>query len=195
MSSTTRTFIAVEVPKGPCDQLGRLQRALGPEAPGVRWVSAEAFHITLAFLGDVPHGDLAAVCRTVGTSVGPSPRFELRLEGLGAFPILRKPRVIWVGAAGPGVAPLMDLQKAIGDAVDSAGYPPDERFHPHVTIGRLKPGRRRPLDLSSLMDRYATWSPGSVWVSEVITFSSTLTPEGPVYAPLARSALTGRPKD
>src|SRR5262245_14346697 len=123
MGQTTRTFIAVEVPKGPCDQLRRLQGALGPEAPGVRWVAAGAFHITLAFLGDVPHGDLAGVCRTVGEAVAPFSRFELRLEGLGAFPNPRKSRVIWVGAVGPGVSPLMDLQKAVADAVNAAGYP------------------------------------------------------------------------
>ncbi len=191
MANTTRTFIAVEVPKGPSDQLGRLQRSLGPEAPNVRWVAPEHFHITLAFLGDVPHNDIAPLCRAVGDAVAPFDRFELRLEGLGAFPSPQKPRVIWVGAIGPGADALVKLQRAVADAVNAAGHPPDERFHPHVTIGRPKPGRGKPTDLAPMMPRYQTWSPGSLRVVEVVTFSSTQTAEGPIYAPLARAKLRG----
>jgi 2'-5' RNA ligase len=124
--------------------------------------------------------------------VGHAP-FELRLEGLGAFPTPARPRVIWVGSSGAGVAPLEGLQKAVVKAVRSVGYPPDDnRFHPHVTLGRIKAGRGPAADLTALVKHYQTWSAGSFTVSEAVVFASTLTPDGPVYAPLSRAPLEGR---
>jgi 2'-5' RNA ligase len=193
MSKTTRTFIAVAVPEALGQKLARLQVLLAPELPGVRWVAAQPFHLTLAFLGDVADTDLNDVCGATAAAAGAHEPFELRLEALGAFPTAARPRVIWVGATGPGVAPLAALQIAIARAVRTAGYPPDDdRFHPHVTLGRFKPGRGRALDATAQVKHYQTWSPGSFTVSEAVVFASTLSPDGPAYAPLGRAPLEAR---
>jgi RNA 2',3'-cyclic 3'-phosphodiesterase len=193
MAGTTRTFIAVPVPDALGLKLERLQSLLAPDVPGARWATTRPFHLTLAFLGDVAHADLNDVCRaTAGaaSAVGP---FSLRLEGLGAFPDPARPRVAWVGAVGPGLGPLGILQQAVAGAIRDAGHPPeDDRFHPHVTLGRLKVVRGRPSDLTPLVKHYRTWSPGSFDVAEAVVYSSTLTPDGPAYAPLARAPLRGR---
>jgi 2'-5' RNA ligase len=196
MGKTTRTFIAVVVPEALGQKLARLQTLLAPDVPGVRWVAASPFHLTLAFLGDVADTDLNEVCGAAAAAAAAVESFELRLEGLGAFPNAARPRVVWVGATGPGLAPLATLQKEAAQAVRAAGYPPDDdRFHPHVTLGRIRPGRGRAPDLSAQVKHYQTWSPGSFPVDEAIVFASTLSPEGPTYTPLGRAPLQGRKAD
>jgi 2'-5' RNA ligase len=198
MPRTTRTFIAVAIPAALGEKLGRLQTQLAPAVPGARWTTTEPFHMTLAFLGDVAELDLNPLCKAVAEATAPFRRFEVRLEGVGAFPDLSRPRVIWAGLTAPDLSPLHDLQKAVAGAATEVGYrPDDQRFTPHVTLGRIKSDRRgpRPPDLTQPFERYRTWSGGSFTVSEVITFGSTLTPEGPTYAPLAKAPLAGRKTD
>ena len=68
----------------------------------------------------------------------------------------------------------------------------DTRFHPHVTLGRVKAGRGPAPDLTPIVNHYKTWSAGAFTVVEAVTFASTLTPDGPIYAPLGRAPLAGR---
>ena len=191
MPGKTRTFVAVAVPEKLGDKLLRLQSLLAPEVPGVRWVAAE-FHVTLAFLGDVADADLNAVCRAVAEAAGPVPPFALRAEGLGCFPGPNDARVAWVGLTGPGLEPLGVLQKRGAEAVARVGCPPaDERFHPHITLGRIKHGRGPARDLTPLVRHYQTWSAGSFDVAGAVVYASNLSPDGPVYTPLSIAKLEG----
>jgi 2'-5' RNA ligase len=189
LPQTTRTFVAVPVPGKLGEKLAHLQALLAEGCPGVSWVEPAHFHLTLAFLGDVDNVDLDAVCRAaVGATADFGP-LDLRLEGLGAFPSPEKPRVFWVGLTGPDLARLADLQRAVAAAVKAAGYPPDDRFHPHVTLGRRKHGKGPSLDTMPLMRHYQRWAAGTMRVAEVVVFSSTLSPAGPRYDPLTRAVL------
>ena len=193
MAQRTRTFDAVAVAEAHGEKLARLPERLAPEVPGVRWVSARPFHLTLAFLGDVDDTELNAVCRTVAEAAAGFAPFELRLEGLGVFPNPMRPRTLWVGLTGPGLDTLAALQTKIARAVADAGYPPDDtKFHPHVTLGRLKPGRGSAPDVGPLLKHYRGWSAGSFRVAEAATHASTLTSDGPLYVPLGTAPLSGR---
>jgi RNA 2',3'-cyclic 3'-phosphodiesterase len=193
MASTTRTFIAVAVPEVLGQKLTRLQTLLAPDVPDARWSTTMPFHLTLAFLGDVDDTELVEICRVSAAAVAGLEPFPIRLEGLGVFPSPTRPRVVWVGATCPGVAPLETLQKEVVKAVRAIGRPPDDdRFHPHVTLGRLKPGRRPSPDMTPLLKHYRTWAAGSFTINEAVVYSSSFTPEGPVYAPLGRAPLKGR---
>jgi 2'-5' RNA ligase len=192
MPQKTRTFVALSVAEAQGEKLAHLQELLVPEIPGLR-LTPRPFHLTLAFLGDVEDTELNAVCRAVADAAVEFSPFELRLEALGVFPNPTRPRTLWVGLTGPGLEPLAALQKAVARAVARAGYPPDDnRFHPHVTLGRLKPGRGPGPDVNPLLKHYQGWSAGSFRVAEAVTFASTLTPDGPLYAPLGTAPLLGR---
>ena len=102
MPKTTRTFVAIAIPTPQGEKLTRLQQQLAPEIPAARWSASPPFHLTLAFLGDVPDIDLNAVCHAVAEPAGPFLPFDLRLEGVGAFPSPARPRVIWAGLAATG---------------------------------------------------------------------------------------------
>lgn len=189
---TTRTFVAVPVPDALTAKLTRLQSLLAPDLAAVRWAEVTPFHVTLAFLGDVADTDLNQVCRTVEDVAAESPPFELRIEGLGVFPNPQQARVIWVGVTGPGVEILQETRARLAPALAAVGYPCDDEFTPHITLGRLKRRRGDPLDLTPQLNHYRTWAAGVFRVPELVTFQSTLTSDGPAYAPLARAALRGR---
>ncbi|HWE39977.1 MAG TPA: RNA 2',3'-cyclic phosphodiesterase [Isosphaeraceae bacterium] len=191
MPDTTRTFIAVEVPREGRERIERLIGRLAPDAKGARWVATENLHVTLAFLGDVRDADLDSVCRAVAAAARPFEPLELALEGLGCFGSPTRPRTLWAGIQGPGLEGLKALQKEIATAVAREGYRADDRFDAHVTLARFKSGRGPAPNLTGILEKNRGWSGGAWRVAEVITLASTLTPERPVYAPLARAHLRG----
>lgn len=193
MTRSARIFIALAVPEDRAEKLQRLQTLIAPELPGARWVEPGKFHVTLAFLGEVADTDLNALCLAVAVASKPFRPLGLALQGLGVFPDPQRPRAVWVGLTGPGVEELIALQEAVASAATGAGYAlEDDRFHPHVTLGRLKPRRDSSGDCSPLLRHYERWMGGSFDVSEVLTYASTITPEGPIYLALNRAPLRGR---
>jgi RNA 2',3'-cyclic 3'-phosphodiesterase len=193
MRETTRTFIAIPIPEPIEKKLVRRQSELTPKVTGCRWTSGLPFHITLAFLGDVRNNDLNALCLAVASAVESFGPFELQLEGLGAFPSEEKPRVIWAGVTPPNPNALLDLREAVVESAARVGYRTDDpRFHPHVTLGRIKSERGSVCDLTRVVERGREWSLGSFSVSEVVTYASTFEEGGLAYAPLGRCRLKGQ---
>ena len=207
MPDSTRTFVALAVPQTLEPRLTRLRSQLADELPAVRWAESP-FHLTIAFLGDVSHTDLSRVCSAIGGAASAFGPMELSLAGVGVFPNPERPRVIWAGVTGPGLDTLTALQAAVAEATARAGYPSDAQpFHPHVTLGRFKTVPRGggkagqpgppisaldPADLLDSFHRRRRWSAGPFTVTEVVTYSSNLTREGPDYAALARARLAAR---
>ncbi len=174
-------------------ELAGWQRALAPEVPGCRWVETQPLHITLAFLGDVPNRDLNELCLAVAAAAEPFGRFELKVQGLGAFPSPARPRVVWAGITADRPRTTGVLRDAVVRAATQAGYRPDDpRFHPHVTLGRISSDRGRPCDLTEIVRREQGRSAGSFPVVEVVTYASTLGPRGAAYAPLNHARLKGK---
>jgi 2'-5' RNA ligase len=193
MPDTTRTFIAIPVPEPQGENLLSLQAKLAPEVPGCRWTASLPFHVTLAFLGDVPNRDLNDLGQAVGSAVESFQPLELRLEGLGAFPSPGKPYVVWAGLTTPDKQRLQDLHKAVVRAAGRGGHGPrDSRFHPHVTLGRIKSGPHGGCDLTALIQQHQDWSAASFPVHEVVTFASVLGPGGATYTALHHAPLKGK---
>lgn len=192
MPRTTRTFVALSPPDAIRSRLEALQKALAPSFDGARWLGPDAFHLTLAFLGDVADTDLNAVCLAVARAVGEVPRFSLEVRGLGSFPDAARPRVLWAGIEGELDA-LTSVQRRVFHAASSAGYrPADERFHPHLTLARLRPGRGPAANLQPLLDRHRRWKGGDFTADTVIIYASASTPDGSAYAPLGRAPLAAK---
>ncbi len=193
MPDFTRVFIAIAVPEPLERQLARMQAELAPAVPGCRWTSALPFHLTLAFLGDVPDSDLSAIGQAVASSARAFAPFEIEVTGLGAFPSTIRPRVIWAGVTSPDLNLLLELQKSIVNAVGRIGYrPDDQRFSPHVTLGRIKHQHHGPGDLTGLIERHRRWSAGQETVTDIQVFASTLGPTGSAYKVIGRGFLLGK---
>lgn len=166
------------------------QRLVSPTA--VRWTKSEQFHLTLRFLGDVPAERVPALTAAVKAACAGAPPLPLRAQGVGFFPNVRSPRVIWVGV-NDGEGRLAALQKKIEDAVGSfAEKPAAERFAGHVTLGRvkfLKPQEIEKLagQAQALKDRlFGEWM-----ANEVELMRSELSPTGAQHTLLAAIHLTG----
>jgi 2'-5' RNA ligase len=195
MNDKWRLFIAIELPDEVLNELDDIQRGLIDQAPprAVRWVSPKGIHLTLRFLGDTPASQVNDLEATlVHAADGYSP-FKLRPEGLGAFPNMRTPRVVWVGLAGDVVA-LKGLQGSVEKGVARLGFPAEEgHFHPHLTLGRL--ARSASKDEQRAVGQLvasAGWMRRGDWqVDGVSLIRSQLKPDGAVYTCLARIPLEG----
>jgi 2'-5' RNA ligase len=193
MPKTTRTFIALPVPEVLRGKLERLQRLIAPNFPQVRWIERADFHLTLAFLGDVHDVDLSRLCKSVAEGVKGFGPVDLVIRGLGAFPDMSKPRVLWCGLEGD-LERLQQLQQIVFEAADRGGYRPDaQQFRPHVTLGHIKIKRGQEVDMSSLEAHYRGWAAGGFTSDTVVTFASSDHPEGPHYSALGNAALGKRP--
>lgn len=193
MGGTTRTFFAIEVPERLGRELLRVRTALSPELPGCRWATSTLFHMTLAFLGDVRDQDLDRLHEVVAAGVGDFEPCDLHVQGLGAFPSPGRPRVLWAGLSTRHPELLSGLQKTVSAAAAKAGYPCEqERFHPHVTLGRFKPGPRGPCDLTAIVERYRSWSCGDFEAEEIVGLASRLEGGRPSYEALSRARLEGK---
>lgn len=139
MTETLRLFAALELPPRVLAQLAALAETLQAGAPkdAVRWVRPEGVHLTLKFYGEVETKrlrELQAVLTEAATSADP---LTFTLAGVGAFPNLMRPRVIWAGLAGD-MAALKRLQAAVESASVRLGFAPEDKpFNPHLTLGRV----------------------------------------------------------
>jgi 2'-5' RNA ligase len=190
-----RTFIAIELDESIKDGLTKLQKRLKGEAPqgSVRWVKSEGIHLTLKFLGDVPADQIGEITRALQKSCQGFAPFSISCGGLGCFPNLKRPRVVWVGIQ-EETGTLTQLQKAIEGNVAPLGYPTEKRkFSPHLTIGRVQrrvsSGDQR--QLGELVGASQIETLGQMEVRSVNLIRSDLRPSGAVYTRLAEVELKG----
>ena len=129
-----RTFIAVDLSKGTKGKLKALQDEFAKKAPGVKWVTPDNFHLTLLFLGEVEKREIVAICRTVEKRARKHSSFNLDVEGLGAFPNTRRPKILWAGIT-EGASELKELHDDIEEGLlELNQYRREERSR-HVGIG------------------------------------------------------------
>lgn len=162
-----RAFIAVEISEGARTEVARLQETLITAGADVKWVEPRNLHLTLKFLGEVPEEKIPALTESLGRTAAETPPFSFSLQGVGAFPRMEHPRVIWVGVQ-EGKEQLVQLAEKVGG---------ERPFSPHLTIGRVRSGARlAPLPFKAgepiLADR-------------LVLFQSVLSPDGSIYTPLA----------
>ncbi len=183
-----RSFIAIDLPEDTRKALEYIQGELKQCGAGVRWVKPRSIHLTLKFLGTIPAAQVENIARAIAQEVRDQPTITLRPAGLGAFPSLRKPRVIWVGMQGE-VQRLNGIQARVENALEPLGFVREKRdFRPHLTIGRVKDRRR----LQSLVEAMATLdmeSFNSFDADEIILYKSDLRPTGAIYTKLHRIPL------
>jgi 2'-5' RNA ligase len=144
-------------------------------------------HLTLKFLGNVPVAEIEPLGEALMKAVKRLSSFELRLGKVGAFPERGSPRLVWVGLEGE-VEALRQLHEHVAEAVAGIGSDSNEdRFSPHITLGRVRPDRR--VSLASAPDLEHL---DSFVVSSVSLMRSELSPRGARYSRLALLPLGKR---
>jgi 2'-5' RNA ligase len=190
-----RSFVAIELPDEAKGGLARLRRELKrDEHRFVKWVDAGGIHLTLKFLGNIPSRRVTEITEAMQRAVQGLAPFHVEISGLGAFPSLKQPRVVWVAVSG-ALDRLSALQQSVDSALATLGFAREERpFVPHLTVARVREGasaseRGRFGELvgsATFEGRY------HVEVEAVRLMRSQLTPAGAIYTCLSMVGLGPR---
>jgi len=108
-------------------------------------------------------------------------QFTLTLKGVGVFPNLKSPRVIWVGTNEKGAEKLIEISNEIEKKLSSIGFVKDKKFKPHLTVFRVK---HKIGDISNKIKKYEQIEFGAQIVSKIKLKRSVLSPKGPEYSDL-----------
>jgi 2'-5' RNA ligase len=190
-----RTFIAVDFSEAALARAPELIQCLQPGGSDVKWVASHNMHLTLKFLGDVPEAQTADVCHAVAKAAEQVSPFEIALRGAGAFPHAGRPRTVWIGVD-RGADELASLHKAVEKALARLGFPKEgRRFHPHLTLGRVRRGGAPQRELGRLIRENEEFDGGSADVDELVVFASFLDKSGPTYQALGRARLGQSPRE
>jgi len=200
-----RTFLAVELDGVLRGSLARLQeelkRSLQKRTPAVRlqWARPEAMHLTLKFLGSIEERQVSEIQEAVRLALHGRRPLTLVAGGVGVFPDVRAPRVLWLGLSEESgsenaLSPRQDIRElaaAVDQALGLLGFPVEARpFQPHLTLARIKERSREVGHALGELGILHTTSPlGRLDVRAVALMKSELTPSGSVYTRLWEEPL------
>ena len=155
-----RAFIAIDVK--------RVEDFLKYVNSNIKAGAIKSFHLTLKFLGDVHDNRLDAIIKALNNIE--FNKFALNLSDIGFFPNSKHPRIVFAG-----VKPwkeIIALQKKIDESMQAIGFQKDRKFHPHITLARVK---------NKFSMEQVIIEPKTINVDSFKLIKSTLTPDGPVY--------------
>jgi 2'-5' RNA ligase len=180
--STLRLFFALDTPATVRTRIAGVSTVLKDSGADVKWEPPTKLHCTVKFLGDTNENLLDAVKEKASALAGSTPPLRILYGGLGCFPSLRDPRVVWAGMEDPD-GNLAALEQGLNRALADLGFEPEQRaFRPHLTLGRVR-GRRNLDHLIRLLET-VTLDTEPALLTEMLLKKSDLHPSGSVYATL-----------
>ncbi|MFD7491053.1 RNA 2',3'-cyclic phosphodiesterase [Streptomyces sp. NPDC059832] len=157
--ATVRVFIALAPPDHAKEELARELRTAYDTHPQMRWNRIEDWHITLAFLGELPVETVPALRPALADLAADHQSLRLALRGSGVF----DDRVLWSGIDGD-LDELHMLAADVRTAVKNCGVTFEERpLRPHLTLARARRGDRSSAE--EIAERLAGFT-GSRWSAE-----------------------------
>lgn len=181
-----RAFLAFDISPEVTERLLKVEEDLRQTRADVGLVGREKLHFTVNFLGDVPDEIASQVDgRLTGLALT---SFEVEMRGVGVFPDMRRPRIVWTGVAERDEAAITERAEAVIEALDGIGKPEERDFKAHVTIGRVRSSRNIAA-LESFVRDNKSRDFGRMKISSLKLKSSLLTPKGPIYTDVREYAL------
>jgi 2'-5' RNA ligase len=172
----------------------RLHEAMGEKAKELRWVPPTNLHVTLKFLGAIDAPLVNAIRDALRANLASRRSFRVRARGLGAFPDVASPKVVWLGVDDDSGS-LAALAGEIDEKLLGIGFEKEKRrFHAHVTLARVKSSEGLGLE-----EAFAALGPaecGESQITDVVVYRSDNVRSGVEYQALERLALAARtPKE
>jgi RNA 2',3'-cyclic 3'-phosphodiesterase len=176
-----RLFVALTPPQDALAELDAAVAPLRPEWPGLRWASAERWHVTLAFLGHVDESRLDGLRERLERAAARHHALQLRIGRGGAFPSAGRARVLCAHISGePAVLDgLRGLASSVAAGARRAGAPPPDegrRYRPHLTLARC----RQPANLKPLVESLSGFA-GRAWDATEVELILSKTGPQPRY--------------
>jgi 2'-5' RNA ligase len=183
-----RTFIAFDLPREALSCVKRIQTELKAHKFKVRWAAWTNIHLTLKFLGEIAAQEVGPIARELTGLAAAWEPIEFAVQGLGVFPGIRRPRVIWVGLGG-ATDKLRHFQEGLESKLHSLGHPKEKRrFKAHLTIGRSK-GRIEANKLLKALEECSNFEAVPFTAARLVLYRSDLKPGGAVYTALSEARL------
>ncbi len=172
-----RTFVAIEISNNNIiNSIKKFQTEININA---KPVEPKNFHFTLQFLGEITEEisqKIIQVLKTINFS-----SFDVNLKGIGVFPKLKFPRIVWIGTDENGGNKLVNLAQKIEELLKPLGFSFDKAFKPHITVFRIK---KKGEDITRQMEDNKNMTFGIQEVTGIKLKKSELTPNGPIYSDL-----------
>jgi 2'-5' RNA ligase len=185
-----RVFIAVHLDEALRQEIVHLEERLRQAGAPLRWIASGNLHFTVRFLGEITPAQLAQVRLATREAAAGTPPFRLTLEGVGAFPSLARPQVIWVGVR-EGGEHLAAISARLDEALAHHRFPRERRpFVAHLTITRLK-HQRRWGEIVRALSGFKEVPVGTQQVNSLAIMESHLHPKGARYTRLEEVPLDG----
>lgn len=172
-----RAFLGIPIPEGLKPSIISVQdRFLDFD---IKIVEKENLHFNLKFFEEISDEKVEQLKKVLEDICKQFQPFEVKIEGVGAFPSLNYVRVIWLGVK-DGYQTLASLAEMIENALESMGFETKEKFVPHLTLGRVRSGRNKN-EMLTLLRKLEDVEIGKMNVDKIILFQSKLSSNGPVY--------------
>jgi 2'-5' RNA ligase len=188
MEVTLRAFIALPLPTEVNQLASDLQSRLRSEGLKLKWVRPQGMHLTLKFLGDIPAAFVTDVDQAMQCAVSGCGMLNLAVQGMGVFPGIKRPRVLWLGIGGE-LERLGELHRRLDAELERIGVARERRpFRAHLTVARVK-GAVDARQLLEAVQAHGHYEPRSFAVRQMVLYQSDLKPQGAVYTAKAKVEL------
>lgn len=175
-----RCFIAIELPEAVKSTLSGIEEELKKSKADVRWVKPDNVHLTLKFFGNIEDKKTEKIIEIMENICSQYAPFTIEIKGMGTFPNIKSPRVLWVGIEGNDT--LKTLQEEIENKMESIGFEREDRaFTAHLTLGRFRSSIEKEGLLKAVKLHEKDTFVGSINVQSLSLIRSDLHPEGARY--------------
>jgi len=145
-----RAFVAIPLPGQLVTAAAKVARDLAGDDRAWRLAREEGLHLTLRFLGELDEGGLTSLDAPLAAAARSTPPLELAVSGAGAFPSVKRARLLWLGIEERGTdGALASLAARLETVARVAGVAPEARpfslLRSNVGLVRRWTSRARPL--------------------------------------------------
>lgn len=182
MSEFIRSFIAIDIEdKVAKNKLAKAQALIVQTGADIRIVETENIHVTIRFLGDIAPGMVDKIFGEM-KEIQFIP-FTIEIKGIGVFPSLGHPRVVWAGIRA-GTNQLVSIVNQLEPRLLKLGLSADSKgFSPHLTIARVRSGENKK-QLVDFVVENTDYDFGTIKAECLRLKKSVLSPKGPTYLTL-----------
>src|SRR5688500_15216622 len=156
-----RLFAGITAPETWKKEIGEWRRKAQPRFSDsfARWSSDANLHLTLRFFGSVEEGEVVAIAEALQKVASQTGAFSVRAGGIGCFPNISRPRIVWLGLDG-AKEEFVEMEGRVRISTANFGHAPEDReFHPHLTLARVREANRRDREARAELIRSRARSP------------------------------------
>jgi 2'-5' RNA ligase len=182
-----RAFIGIKIPEEITEKIDSFSKEKLKNIKNIKRVEKENLHITLKFLGEITE-DEAEKLKEELKKIS-FVKFQIKIKGIGVFPSISNPKVIWIGGESEKIQMLKrEIDLCIKNSQININQENDKPFVIHITIGRIKKEVEKESEkIKQLIKENLEF--GEFSAEEFILFQSVLTPNGPIYKVLEKFPL------